>query len=172
MNFLETSENMEPLDIAEQIAINREWAHERSDEYNLVINKVGTWTMYKILVEDNEDRLRFRCAFDFACPMFAKFEVYRLLNMLNQSISPGAVCYNGDSEYLEYHSDLDFSDMRPVSSEEIERSISGMVDVLEQFYPCFQSIAAIDFKADEGAGHAMTADEALKQLMPQIQGRS
>ncbi len=172
MIFRETSESMDPLDMAEQIAINHQWAHERSDDYRLVISRTGLWTSYAVLVEDEEDRLRFKCAFEFTCPDFAEFELYRLLNLLNGSISPGALWYAKEGACIEYRTDLDFSDMRPISSEEIERCIEAMVATLEQFYPCVQSIAAINAEATEGSYPGLTAEEVLEQTVPPARGRS
>ncbi len=172
MIFRETSESMDPLDMAEQIAINHQWVHERSDDYKLVIGRPGLWTSYAVLVEDEEDRLRFKCAFEFTCPDFAEFELYRLLNMLNGSISPGALWYAKDGACIEYRTDLDFSDMRPISSEEIELCIEAMMATLEQFYPCVQSVAAINTDELGGDNRGLTAEEALGQTIPPARGRS
>lgn len=153
MYFTETTEMCDPIDMVETIAAAKDWAYTRDLINRAIIVHEGVWAQFGTVVEDVETGISFRCFYEFHFPGFTELEVLRLINQLNNRLRSGKfsglLYYDADSKQLSYSTNIDFSDERPVSADDIAVRIETMVTIVDRFYPAFQAVAGSSVTTSE-----------------------
>lgn len=144
MTFSATSEQMDPIDIIENIALEKDWEHERFSDIQMLITKKRAWGNYNIVVVDMDDFVRFTSFFPYTPMGYAELEFYKLMNMINAGISKGSLHHIKETNNLAYVTYVELDDDRPISSEFMENRIDLMATVLDRFFPCFMAIMGQD----------------------------
>src|SRR6266567_2002013 len=98
-----------PLDLVEQVIIDRDWAYDRSDDNELIAEVNSTWCNYRIWFswQAEQGALVFSCAFETKVPKLVLTKVYPLLVMVNDKLWIGHFDYvNEDSAIAFRHTML------------------------------------------------------------------
>jgi hypothetical protein len=146
-----------PLDTAEQLIIDRDWAFDRPGEQELVAEVAGVWCNYRIWLHWNEELGTFgmTCALDSKLPKHLQVRVLPLLALANEKLwlghfelqaQDGALCFR--------HTQLLRGAMQ-ATPEQIDQLLDIAVQECERFYPAFQSVLWAGRNAEEAMSMAM-----------------
>jgi hypothetical protein len=141
--FLEASSlSSNPLDIAEQVVVRREWAFDRPIEDELVAEISGTWCNFRLWFTWQPDLggMMFTCSYDMKIPKHSTTAIHALLALINERMWMGHfdLC-SEDHSVLFRHGTL-LRHTQPVSSEWMEEIMDIALEECERFYPAFQSV--------------------------------
>jgi hypothetical protein len=145
-----------PVDMVEQIAIDRDWAFERSAVEELSLSVAGRWCDYHVSLNWREDlgALHLACAFDFKVSKTRLNEVYRLMAMINEQLWLGHFDLWKEDGLLLYRHGLLL-----VGAETHERQCEALLEAAlsasEHYYQAFQFVLWAGKRADEALAATM-----------------
>ncbi len=146
-----------PIDLAEQVMMDRDWAFDRSTEEELVAEVVGVWCNYRIWLNWNEqvNALVCTCALDTKLPKHQRAKIYPLLAQVNERIWIGHFnLLAQDGTVVFQYSHLLHGDAA-YSAEPIDQILDIAVQECERFYPAFQAVVWGGKTAEEAMGVAL-----------------
>jgi len=87
-----TSPATNPIDLVEEIVLANEWAHDRANDEEMVVEVTGRWCDYRLYFvwQDEISAMHFSCGFDMKVPKGRKAAVYELL-ALEDDAKPAAL---------------------------------------------------------------------------------
>ena len=131
-----------PLDVAEQIIMDRDWAFDRPDDEELVAEVASAWCNYRIWFTWQPELgvLIFSCAFDTKIPDANRKLVYPLLASINERLWMGHFDISSDEGYITFRHALLLRGGAGASSEQVEDLLDIAVMECDRFYPAFQSV--------------------------------
>jgi len=149
-----------PVDMVEQIAINRNWAFERSTD-ELTLSVSGEWCDYHVSLNWRDDigALHLACAFDFRVSAARLIEVYRLMAMINEQLWLGHFDLWKEDGMMLYRHGLLLAGAKSHANQ-CEALLESALSACERYYQAFQFVL--------WAGK--TSEEALAATMIEAQG--
>lgn len=153
-----------PLDLAEQVLIDRDWAFDRPADEELVAEIAGVWCNYRIWFTWQEDMnaVLFSCALDTRLPKTMRHKIYPLLASVNEKLWLGHFDLCSEDGFLNFRHALLLSEGQTLSAGQLEELLDIAIQECERFYPAFQSVVwankppqeALDLAIFETVGEA------------------
>lgn len=131
-----------PLDIAEQLIMDRDWLFDRPVDEELLAEVAGQWCHYRIWFTWQPDLqvLIFSCAFDNKLPEKNRKAVYPLLAAINEKMWLGHFDLCSDDHLVTFRHALLLRGGKGATSEQIEDLIDIAITECDRFFPAFQSV--------------------------------
>ena len=131
-----------PLDVLEQIVAAQEWAFERRNTDEMVVEVKGKWCDYTFHFSWAGEiaAMHFFCAFDMKVPSARKHLVHELLALANEQLWLGHFgIWTEENTPVFRHSVL-LRGARGASVESLEDMMDIALTECERFYPAFQFV--------------------------------
>ncbi|MEZ5855285.1 MAG: YbjN domain-containing protein [Hyphomicrobiaceae bacterium] len=130
-----------PIDLAEQLASDHDWASERTTDDELTLAVAGNWTDYNVSINWREDleALHIACAFDFKVPDNRLGEIYRLVAQINEQLWLGHFdIWTGEGLIMYRHGlMLNGTIATPAQCEAL---LQAALEACERYYQAFQFV--------------------------------
>lgn len=152
-----------PLDLAEQVISDREWAYDRSEAQELIADVAGSWCHYRVWLNWHEafGALTFSFATDTKIPATMVRNVYPLLAKANEKLWLGHFDVTEDGLIVFRYSML-LKGVSGVSLQQVEDLLDIAMTECERFYPAFQTVI----------WGGKTAEEALEMALLETVGEA
>lgn len=146
-----------PLDLAEQLVMDRDWLFDRPFDEELVAEVQGAWCNYRLWFAWQEDLggLIFSCAYDTKIPERNRSKIYPLLAAVNERLWLGHFDLNSEDGIVMFRHALMFRPGQTVASEQLEDLLDLAQAECDRFYPAFQSVLWGGNSVDEAIKIAM-----------------
>lgn len=153
-----------PLDLAEQVILDRDWAYDRSETQELLADYQGSWCNYRLSINWHEafGALTFACAMDTKIPAKMVTKLYPLLAKVNEKMWLGHFDLaeeEGGAITFRYAM---LTKGSGVTLEQMEDVLDIAITECERFYPAFQSLLWGD----------KSVDDVLKIALMETQGEA
>lgn len=131
-----------PLDLVEQVIIDRDWAYDRPTDEELVAEVTSSWCNYRIWYSWQADQgaLMFSCMFETKLPRAARSKVYPLLSMVNEKLWAGHFDLMSEDNAVAFRHTMLLRGGCVVSTEQLEDLIDIAIQECERFFPAFQAL--------------------------------
>ncbi len=138
---LETVAQQNPLDVAEQLILDREWLCDRPVDEELVAEVQSGWCNYRIWFTWQADLgvVIFSCAFDTKIPPKAREKIYQLLAAVNEKLWLGHFDLGSQDGMIMYRHAL-LTRGGAVKPEQMEDLLDIAITECNRFFPAFQSV--------------------------------
>lgn len=131
-----------PLDIAEQLILDRDWLCDRPVDEELVAEVQSSWCNYRIWFTWQAELgvLIFSCAYDTKIHEKHRAKVFPLLAAVNEKLWLGHFDLSSDDGLIMYrHSQL-LRGAGGATAEQLEDLLDIAITECNRFYPAFQSV--------------------------------
>jgi len=166
-----------PIDTLENLAVLRDWDHNRFHEDKIVIQKKASWETYSVYASEEDSIVKIECYVGHEFGKFAELEFLRLLNLINSRLGTGAFNYCDKQNNLTYKTEIDFDDNRPLTEDDIEFKVLSVIAVMDRFYPSFMVVSGVKNNFIERTkknvcclNPAMTAADAFQLALEEAYG--
>lgn len=131
-----------PLDLAEQLIIDRDWLCDRPVDEELVAEVQSSWCNYRIWFTWQEEMgvLIFSCAYDSKVPEKQRSKIYPLLAHVNEKMWVGHFDIGAEDGMIMYRHALLLRGGKQASPEQLEDLLDIAMTECNRFYPAFQSV--------------------------------
>ncbi len=131
-----------PIDVAELVVMDRDWAFDRLDDGELVAEISGTWCSYRLWFAWQEDLggLSLACSFGAKLQRHALPKAHALLSLVNDKMWLGHFAMSGDDASIAFRHSLLIRDGAGTNAEQIQALLDIAVQECERFYPAFQAV--------------------------------
>ncbi len=139
-NHTFTSKN--PLDLAEQLILERDWLCDRPVDEELVAEVQGSWCNFRIWFAWQPDlnALIFSCAYDMKIPAPSRAKIHPLLAAVNERMWLGHFDLGSEDGAVMFRHGLLLRGDQRVSTEQFEDLLDIAMSECNRFYPAFQSV--------------------------------
>jgi hypothetical protein len=139
---IETTRDLNPVDVIEQVAHNNDWAFERTGDDEIAISVSGTWTDYHVSFSWMEDfeALHLACAFDIRVPENRALEVMRLLSLINEQMLFGHFDLWEQEGAIMFRQSLLLSGGAEPTSQQVEVLLNSALEACECYFQAFQFV--------------------------------
>jgi hypothetical protein len=131
-----------PLDAAERIVTERNWAFDRPLEDELVAEVSGAWCNFRIWFTWQPDlgAVMFSCALDMKVPAARRAAAYPLLSLINERMWIGHFDIGSEDGGLTFRQSVLLKGGGRFSEAQAEELMDIAIVECERFYPAFQSV--------------------------------
>jgi hypothetical protein len=131
-----------PLDVAELVVMDRDWAFDRLDDGELMAEVAGVWCNYRMWFSWNEEMstMSLTCGIEPKLPKTSIQRMYQLIAMVNEKLWLGHFNLAHEDMTIGFHHALLIRDGAGTSSEQLKDLIDIALQECERFYPAFQSV--------------------------------
>lgn len=131
-----------PLDLAEQLVMDRDWLFDRPVDEELVAEVQGSWCNFRIWFAWQEDlgALIFSCAYDTKIPEKSRSKVFPLLAAVNERMWLGHFDLGSEDGMVMFRHALLLRGDQRVKPEQIDDLLDIAMTECNRFYPAFQSV--------------------------------
>ena len=152
-----------PVDLVEHVAVNHDWACERTSADELTMAVAGSWTDYHISLNwrDDLESLHLACAFDFKIPENRISEIYKLVAQVNEQMWLGHFDIWPQEGLIMYRHGLMLNGAL-ATPRQCEVLMKSALEACERYYQAFQFVV--------WAGK--DSREALSSIMFETEGRA
>lgn len=132
-----------PLDIAETVVMERDWACDRTDSGELVAEAAGAWCRYHVWFtwEEAHGGLTLACMLDAKFPKVMLPKIHSLLAIVNEKLWLGHFDVCSEEMRIAFRHALLVKGDAGISAEQLSDLLDIAVEECERFYPAFQSVA-------------------------------
>lgn len=152
-----TASTANPLDLAEQVLLDRDWVYDRPETQELIADFAGSWCNYRFWLNWHEafGALTFSCIMDTKIPEKQFAKVYPLLAKVNEKLWLGHFDLSAEDRCIVFRYAMPLKGGVTLSLEQIEDLLDIAVAECERFYPAFQSIIWGEKSADSALALAL-----------------
>jgi len=131
-----------PLDLVEQVIIDRDLAYDRPADDEIIAEVDSAWCNYRVWFNWNADQgaLIFSCAFETKVPAMTLPRIYPLLAMANDKLWIGHFDYIAEENSIAFRHTMLMRGGCVLAIEQLEDLIDIAVSECERFFPAFQAI--------------------------------
>lgn len=131
-----------PLDLAEQLILERDWLCDRPVDEELIAEVQGHWCNFRIWFAWQPDlnALIFSCAYDIKIPEKSRSKIYPLLAAVNEKMWLGHFDLGSEDGIIMFRHGLLLRGGQRVTTEQFEDLIDIAMSECNRFYPAFQSV--------------------------------
>ncbi len=131
-----------PLDLAEQLIMDREWLFDRPVDEELVAEVQGGWCNYRIWFtwQPELNVVIFSCAYDTKIPKKERTKIYPLLAAVNEKMWLGHFDIGAEDGLIMFRHALLLRGGLGATPEQMEDLIDIAMTECNRFYPAFQSV--------------------------------
>ena len=146
-----------PLDVAEQIMMDRDLAFDRPAEDELVAEVSGVWCNYRIWCawQSEHEALTFSCTLESKLPVGARPRIYPLLAMVNEKLWLGHFDISSEDGTITYRHAILLKGGSCATAEQLEEILDLAITECERFYPAFQAVVWAGKPAKEALDSAV-----------------
>ncbi|MGH6988947.1 MAG: YbjN domain-containing protein [Stellaceae bacterium] len=146
-----------PIDLAEEIVLANQWAHDRASNDELVVEISGKWSDYRLLFLWQREiaALHFSCSFEMKVPKMRRPAVLELLAGINERLWLGHFDLVTDDYSPAFRQGVLLRGAGGASAEQIEDLVDIAVTECERFYPAFQLVVWGGRPSEEAIAAAM-----------------
>jgi len=146
-----------PLDLVEQVIIDRDWAYDRPADDEIVAEVNSSWCNYHIWFtwQAEQGALIFSCAFETKVPKAVRTKIYSLLAMVNDKLWIGHFDFVGEDNSIAFRHTMLMRGGCVVATEQLEDLIDIAIAECERFFPAFQSLVWSDKSAEDALTSAI-----------------
>jgi hypothetical protein len=139
---IETTRDLHPVDVIEQVAHNNDWAFERTGDDEIAISVAGTWSDYHVSFSWMEDyeALHLACAFDIKVPDTRVLEIMRLLSLINEQLLFGHFDLWEQEGAIMFRQSLVLAGGAEPTSQQVEVLLTSALEACECYYQSFQFV--------------------------------
>jgi hypothetical protein len=130
-----------PIDLAEQLILDRDWLCDRPVDEELVAEVQGGWCNYRIWFTWQQELgvVIFSCAFDTKVPASQRAKLYPVLAAVNEKLWLGHFDLGSEDGMMMFRHALLLRGGQP-SLEQMEDLLDIALNECNRFYPAFQSV--------------------------------
>lgn len=131
-----------PLDIAETIITNREWAFDRPIEDELVAEVNSKWCNLRIWFtwQPELEAVMFSCSYDIKIPSSHYAQIFPLILMINERMWIGHFDLCTEDGSVTFRQSMLLRGTKSIPQAQLEELLDIALDECERFYPAFQSV--------------------------------
>lgn len=131
-----------PLDLAEQLIIDRDWLCDRAGDEELVAEVQSSWCNYRIWFTWQQEMgvVIFSCAYDSKIPEKQRAKIYPLLAAVNEKMWIGHFDLGAEDGMIMYRHALLLRGGSRATPEQMEDLLDIALGECNRFYPAFQSV--------------------------------
>jgi hypothetical protein len=146
-----------PIDLAEEIVLANQWAHDRASDEELLVEIGGKWCDYRILFiwQREISALHFSCSFEMKVPKARRTAILELLAAINERLWLGHFDLVSDDLSPAFRQGVLLRGAGGASVEQIEDLVDIAVTECERFFPAFQLVIWGGKPAEEAIAAAM-----------------
>lgn len=140
-----------PLDLVEQVIMDRDWAYDRPADEELVAEVVSAWCNYRIWFawQPEQGALSFSCAIETKLPKNMRTKIYPLLAMVNEKLWAGHFDLISEENAVAFRHTMLLRGGCVVTTEQLEDLIDLAVQECERFFPAYQALVWGNKSAEE-----------------------
>ncbi len=133
---------LNPLDLAEQLILDREWLCDRPVEEELVAEVQSSWCNYRIWFTWQPDLgvLIFSCAYDIKIHEKHRAKLFPLLAAVNEKLWLGHFDLSSEDGVIMYRHAQLLRGAQGASQEQLEDLLDIAITECNRFFPAFQSV--------------------------------
>lgn len=148
----QTSSN--PIDFVEELVVANDWAFNRFDNDELIVEVKGRWCQYRLhfLWREDLSAMYFSCAMDTPVKPEQKSKVYELLAMVNEKLWLGHFELAGDELTPLFRQTCLMRGNWNSGAEQIEDLVDIALIECDRFYPAFQYVSGGGKNAEQALG--------------------
>lgn len=137
-----TTATHNPLDIVEEIVVANEWAFDRSNEDEMIVEIGGRWCDYRLFFvwQTEISAMQFSCQFDMKVPGARRAQVNELLAEINSKMWLGHFDVCSDELTPMFRHAVLLRGARAASVEQVEDLVDIALCECERYYPAFQFV--------------------------------
>lgn len=130
-----------PLDLAEQLIMDRDWLFDRPMDDELVAEVQGSWCNFRIWFtwQPELNVVIFSCAYETKIPKKERARVYPLIAAVNEKMWLGHFDIGSDDGLIMFRHALLLRGLS-ATPEQMEDLIDIAMNECNRFYPAFQSV--------------------------------
>lgn len=138
----EKSSELNPLDRAEEVLLQRDLAYDRPADDEIVGEISSLWGTLRLWYRWEEvlGMLVFTCTFENKTPKIQRQRVYPLLVAINEKLWLGHFDFSADEGVIFFRYSLLTRMMSDVSVEQLEQMLDIAVTECDRFYPALQAV--------------------------------
>ena len=131
-----------PLDLAEQLIMDREWLFDRPMDDELVAEVQGSWCNFRIWFtwQPELNVVIFSCAYDTKIPKKERTKIFPLLAAVNEKMWLGHFDLGAEDGMIMFRHALLLRGGIGATPEQMEDLIDIAMNECNRFYPAFQSV--------------------------------
>lgn len=131
-----------PLDLVEQVIIDRDWAYDRPADEELVAEVTSSWCNYRMWFtwQAEQSALIFSCMFETKIPKNAKAKIFPLLALVNEKLWVGHYDLMSEDNSIAFRHTMLMRGGCVISTEQLEDLIDIAISECERFFPAFQAL--------------------------------
>jgi hypothetical protein len=131
-----------PLDLVEQVIIDRDLAYDRPADEELVAEVTSAWCNYRIWFawQADQSALIFSCAFETKLPKTMRAKMYPLLAMVNEKLWIGHFDLMSEDNTVAFRHAMLMRGGCVASTEQVEDLVDIAVQECERFFPAYQAL--------------------------------
>lgn len=131
-----------PLDLAEQLILDREWICDRPVDEELVAEVQSSWCNYRIWFTWQPELgvLIFSCAYDIKIHEKHRAKLYPLLATVNEKLWLGHFDLSSEDGVIMYRHAQLLRGAQGASQEQLEDLLDIAITECNRFFPAFQSV--------------------------------
>ena len=155
--IIDNEKEYNPLDLAERVIMDRDWAFDRPAEGELIAEVSGAWCNYHVWFNWQEDSggLTLCCSIENKLSKQMLPRVYSLLALVNEKLWLGHFDVNADTSSVTFRHSLLLRDGAGTTAEHLQELLDIAISECERFYPAFQSVVWGGKSAQEALQIAM-----------------
>lgn len=131
-----------PLDLAEQLIMDRDWLFDRPMDDELVAEVQGSWCNFRIWFtwQPELNVVIFSCAYETKIPKKERVKIFPLLAAVNEKMWLGHFDLGSDDGLIMFRHALLLRGGLGATPEQMEDLIDIAMNECNRFYPAFQSV--------------------------------
>ncbi len=131
-----------PLDLAEQLIMDRDWLFDRPVDEELVAEVQASWCNFRIWFTWQQElgAVIFSCAYDSKIPEKQRAKIYPLLAAVNERMWLGHFDIGAEDGLIMFRHALLLRGGAFATPEQLEDLIDIAMTECNRFYPAFQSV--------------------------------
>jgi hypothetical protein len=131
-----------PVDLVEQVLIDRDWAYDRPTDEEIVADAPGEWGDYRIGFAWHSDQgaLLFSCGLEAKLPKALSARVYPLLAMVNEKLWVGHFDLVSEDQTIALRHSILLGGGCVLASEQVETLLDIALQECGRFLPAYQAL--------------------------------
>ncbi|MFM2041646.1 MAG: hypothetical protein RLY86_222 [Pseudomonadota bacterium] len=137
-----TTATHNPLDLVEELVVANEWAFDRSNEDEMIVEIGGRWCDYRLFFvwQTEISAMQFSCQFDMKVQPNRRPQINELLAEINNKMWLGHFDICADMSTPMFRHTVLLRGARGASSEQVEDLVDIALSECERYYPAFQFV--------------------------------
>jgi hypothetical protein len=146
-----------PLDLAEQLIMDRDWLFDRPMDDELVAEVQGSWCNFRMWFtwQPELNVVIFSCAYETKIPKKERVKIYPLLASVNEKMFLGHFDIGAEDGLIMFRHAMLLRGGLGATPEQMEDLIDIAMTECNRFYPAFQSVLWGGNTAEEAIAIAM-----------------